>query len=51
MALATRIMSETAESSVFRDGLGERRVAVEPSGELVQLLRLPDAEMALGLHT
>jgi len=45
--LATRIMSETAESSVFRDGLGERRVAVEPSGELVQLLRLPDAEMAL----
>ena len=45
--LATRIMPETAESSVFHDGLGERRVAVEPSGELVQVLCLPDAAMAL----
>src|SRR4029450_7025789 len=45
--LATPIVSETAESPVFRDGLGERRVAVEPSGELVQLLRLPHAAMAL----
>jgi hypothetical protein len=45
--LATPIISETADSSVFRDGLGERRVAVEPSGERVQVLRLPDAAMAL----
>jgi hypothetical protein len=45
--LATPITSETAESSVFRDGLGDRRVTVEPGGELVQVLRLPDAAMAL----
>ena len=45
--LATPIISETAESSVYRDGLGERYVAAEPSGELVQILRLPDPAMAL----
>jgi PEGA domain-containing protein len=45
--LATPMISEAAESPVFRDGLGERSVAVEPSGELVQILCLPDAAMAL----
>jgi hypothetical protein len=45
--LATPTISKTAESPVFQDGLGERRVAVEPNGELVQILRLPDAAMAL----
>src|SRR5262245_44507630 len=45
--LATPIISETAESSVNPDGLGERYVAAEPSGELVQILRLPDPAMAL----
>jgi len=45
--LATPIRSETAESPVFCDGLGERRLAVESSGELVQILHLPDAAMAL----
>lgn len=45
--LATPVVSEAPESSVFRDGLGDRHVAVEPNGELVQILRLPDAAMAL----
>jgi PEGA domain len=45
--LATPLVSEAVESPVFRDGLGERRVVVEPSGELVQILHLPDAAMAL----
>jgi len=43
----TPVVSESADTSVFLDGLGERRVAVEPSGELVQILHLPDAAMAL----
>ena len=45
--LATPIRSENAESHVFRDGLGERRLAAESNGELVQILHLPDAAMAL----
>ena len=45
--LATRIVSETAEASVFQDGLGERRVSIEPTGELVQVLSLSDTAMAL----
>ncbi len=45
--LATPIRSETAESPVFRDGLGERRLAFESTGDVVQILHLPDAAMAL----
>jgi hypothetical protein len=45
--LAVPNVLEVPDTSVFRDGLGERHVANDPTGELVQVLRLPEAAMAL----